>query len=479
MLVRSTLIYAPAIVLTRISALLMLVISTRLINQTEFGLLTLVVTIGELTDSAVTNWLRVSLLRLGGKGDINRGSLILAGRVLIISTTLALLVAAAASHFVAGARWTEFGLAVGAYLVAGAVSRFALTVLQMQQRHTAYSMLEFLRAALQLALPVAATVIAPGSFLAVSLGSSAAVLIAGICAAAVASRRVCDGPSRFTYRELLAFGVPLVVMALVGFGLNSAERLFLNVYYDAAAVAIFAAAYSLARQPVDMIANAVNMGAFPEIVSKFDREGGKAAAAMLSRQLGLTLGLSLPVAGLLIGLSDAICALVLPAQYHGQVEPLFPIIVVSVLFSNVASFVYGNVIHAHKKPWLLVAADGSGSVITVVLSLVLIPPMAAFGAALALAGGTAAGLAACVIISHRLTPVPLPLGSVMASGLIAIVTSGVAAAVSGSLAETMPIVQLALGGGAGSLVFLAGNALAFPSETLSLARRAQARFAGA
>ena len=180
MLVRSTLIYAPAIVLTRISALLMLVISTRLINQTEFGLLTLVVTIGELTDSAVTNWLRVSLLRLGGKGDINRGSLILAGRVLIVSTSLALLVAAAVSHFVAGARWTEFGLAVGAYLVAGAVSRFALTVLQMQQRHTAYSMLEFLRAALQLALPVAATVIAPGSFLAVSLGSSAAELIAGI-----------------------------------------------------------------------------------------------------------------------------------------------------------------------------------------------------------------------------------------------------------------------------------------------------------
>lgn len=56
MLLRSTLIYAPAIVLTRVSALLLLVIATRLIDQAEYGLLTLVVTIGEMTDVAVTNW---------------------------------------------------------------------------------------------------------------------------------------------------------------------------------------------------------------------------------------------------------------------------------------------------------------------------------------------------------------------------------------------------------------------------------------
>ena len=60
LLLRSTLIYAPAILLTRLSALLLLAIATRLVDQTEFGLLTLVVTIGEMTDIAVTNWLRAS-----------------------------------------------------------------------------------------------------------------------------------------------------------------------------------------------------------------------------------------------------------------------------------------------------------------------------------------------------------------------------------------------------------------------------------
>ena len=66
-MLRSTLIYGPAILFTRLSALLLLIVVTRLINQEEYGLLTLVVTVGEMTDAAVTNWLRIALLRLGGK----------------------------------------------------------------------------------------------------------------------------------------------------------------------------------------------------------------------------------------------------------------------------------------------------------------------------------------------------------------------------------------------------------------------------
>ncbi|TIX41681.1 MAG: lipopolysaccharide biosynthesis protein, partial [Mesorhizobium sp.] len=131
MLLRSTLIYAPAILLTRISALLLLVVVTRLIDQTEYGLLTLVVTVGEMTDIAVTNWLRIALLRLGGKGEVSRGSLMLAGQVLLATTALALVISVGASAVVVPERWVEFAIAVCGYLVAGSISRFALTVLQM------------------------------------------------------------------------------------------------------------------------------------------------------------------------------------------------------------------------------------------------------------------------------------------------------------------------------------------------------------
>jgi len=136
-LLRSTLIYGAATFFTRISALLLLVIATHLVNQTEYGLLTLVVTVGELTDSAVTNWLRITLLRLGGIDQVSKGSVALAARVLVITTLLSLVVSSAASALAVPERWSDFALAVGAYLVVGAISRFALTLLQMQRRNAA------------------------------------------------------------------------------------------------------------------------------------------------------------------------------------------------------------------------------------------------------------------------------------------------------------------------------------------------------
>ncbi len=475
MLLRSTLIYGPAILLTRISALLLLVIVTRLIDQTEYGLLTLVVTVGEMTDVAVTNWLRIALLRLGGKGDVSRGSLVLAGQVLLASTAVALVVSVVASAVIVPERWVEFAVAVCSYLIAGSIGRFALTVLQMQQRHSVYSMLEYLRAMLQLALPIAAIMLFPDSFLTVSLGSSLGVLIAGIAACVVASRHVVIGPPRFTHREFFALGVPLVIMALVGFGLNSAERVFLKVYYDAGAVAIFAAAYALARQPIDMVANAINMGAFPEVVSRFDEEGSEASGRLLSQLMALMLRLCLPVAAMLVALNSDMTRLLLPADYHGRFGLLFPIIAFSVLCANLSSFVYGVVVHAHKRPWLLIVANSFGSAATIGLSLLLIPPMAEVGAALALAGGSLVSLIACIVISERLTPVPVPWRDIGISVFISLTTGLAASFASAVLGDVPAIFKLGAGGIAGGLVFLGLNWLFHPVEAKQFVIKVWAR----
>lgn len=475
MLLRSTLIYAPAILLTRLSALLMLVIATRLIDQTEYGFLTLVVTVGELTDSAVTNWLRIALLRLGGKGDISRGSVKLAARVLVVTTLLGLVISAAGSVLIAPERWVEFAIAVGTYLTVGALSRFALTLLQMQQRHSAYSLLEFLRAALQLALPIAAIFLIHGSFLAVSLASSLGVLIAGGIALALASRRVVVGPSRFTHRELFALGIPLIAAAIVSFGLNSAERVLLKVYYDAGAVAVFAAVYALARQPIDTIANAINMGAFPELVSRFDNEGPEAAGRFLSQQMALMGRLTFPIVAMLVALSTEIGGVLLPADYHQNLGLLFPIIALSVLFANFTAFVFENVFHAHKKPWLQMVALAPGSVATIGLSLLLIPTLAEVGAALALAGGTLVGLFAAMAVSHRLTPVPIPFADLATSIGVATATGLAAWTASALLGDNWPLFKLAAGGMAGGLVFLGLQSLLHPVETRALAGKVRSK----
>ncbi|GHD21885.1 lipopolysaccharide biosynthesis protein [Tianweitania populi] len=476
MLLRSTLIYGPAILLTRISALLLLVVVTRLIDQDEYGLLTLVVTVGEMTDLAVTNWLRIALLRLGGTVDVSRGSLALAGKVLLGSTALALVIAVAGSVIVVPERWPEFALAVCAYLIAGSIARLALTVLQMQQRHSAYSLLECLRAILQLALPILAILLLPNSFLVVSLGSSAGMLIAGLIAGIVAARRVVVGPAKFTGRELVSLGLPLVVMALVGFGLNSAERLFLNAYHDAGAVALFAAAYVLARQPIDMVGNAINVGAFPQVMNRFDEEGPAGSAALLTQLMALMLQLCLPVAALLVALNGPITELMLPASYHGRVGLLFPVIAFSVLCANLTSFVYGTVIHAHKRPALLIVGTLVGSAATIGLSMLLIPRWAELGAALALAGGSIAALGACAFLSERLTHVPVAWRSIGCSLAIALGT-GLSAALTAFLLEALPaLIVLVAGGSAGLAVFLILSWMIYPQAARQFGDAAVQRY---
>ncbi|MBN8962792.1 MAG: lipopolysaccharide biosynthesis protein [Rhizobiales bacterium] len=463
MLLRSTLIYGPAILFTRISALLLLVVVTRLINQEEYGLLTLVVTVGEMTDAAVTNWLRIALLRLGGKGDISRGSLVLAGKVMFCTTMLALVIAATASAFVVPGRWIEFSVAVCTYLVVSTIGRFALTVLQMQQRHSTYSLLECLRGVLQLAFPIIAIEIFPKSFLVVSLGSSAGMLAAGVIAFAVASRQVSEGPARFTAHELFALGIPLVAVALVGFGMNSSERLFLNAFHDAAAVAIFAAAYVLARQPIDIVGHAINVGTFPEVMSRFDEEGAAASGELLSQVMALMMQLCLPVAAILIALSGEITQLLLPQSYHGRTGLLFPAIAFAVVCANLTSVVYAAVIHAHKRPWLLIAATLVGSVGTITLSVVLIPQLAELGAAIALAGGSLMAFVACAVISERLTHIPVPWRDIALSLATALVT-GVATWLAASLFRGLPVlVPLTMGGAAGAVMLLLMTSLFRPT----------------
>lgn len=475
LLLRSTLIYAPAVLLTRLSALIFMVVATRLIDKTEYGLLTLVVTVGEMTDVVVTNWLRIAFVRLGGTGEVSRGSVLRTGQILLATTVLGVIIATIATLFVVPERWLEFSIAVGTYLVAGAVSRYAITLLQMQQRHSTYSMMEFLRASLQLVLPCATMLIEHNSFLAISLASSLGTLIAGLVASVFAARQIVAGPPRFTHHEFFALGIPIVSMALLAFGLNNSERVFLKVYHDATAVAVFAAAYALARQPIDMVANAINIGAFPEAAGRFDEDGPEGAAALFKQFIALVFSLSLPIAALLVALSDNLAAFLLPASYGGPYTAMFAVITFSAICMNLSDFVYGGMIFIHKRPWLLLIIKAFGTCTTIGLAFIVIPPFGELGAAAVLAGGAFVALIVSAIISDRLTPISLPWRA-MAAAVIVAACVGTMARLTANMAESLHVFfRLAAGGTAGGIVFIALNSLFYPQAAKKVLRTVRAR----
>lgn len=468
MLLRSTLIYTPAVLFSRLSSLLLLIVCTRLMNQTEYGLLALVVTVGEMTDAAVSGWLRVALLRLGGQGEVTRGSLNRAARSLALTTTLALLVSVLVAQLIVPERWLEFALASGFYLVASGISRFGLTILQMQHRQQLYTLVEFARSLLALVFPVLAVMWQGPSFFPASLATSAAMFGVGVGTVWLAFSRAVPGAARYTFAELAALGMPLVLMALLGFGISSAERLVLNGYYDPGAVALYVAAYALARQPIDVVANAINMGAFPELVSRFDRDGPAAADAFLGQQLSLMLRLCLPIAALLVALAGNITDLVLPADYRDTVVQVFPIIVVGVLLINLESFIFNNIFHMHKRNWLLIGATAPASLGGIVLAFLFIPQYGAVGAALASTGGALLALVLAIVLSRPLSRFPIDYRGIAQSAGVALACGLTSWVVEMIAPHFWPLLNLVLSGTAGGLVFLGLTALLHPEDARRL-----------
>jgi hypothetical protein len=100
----------------------------------------------------------------------------------------------------------------------------------------------------------------------------------------------------------------------------------------------------------------------------------------------------------------------------------------------------------------------------VAASLLLIPQLAAIGAASALAIGTAITLLSAILFSRRLTPVPIPWRELLGSTLVAVAV-GVAAWLAAGLfgPDAWPIMRLAAGGGAGGVVFLALQSVLHPA----------------
>src|SRR5689334_19590902 len=86
--------YFAANMATRAAMLIVLIVLTRLLSRTEYGLFALVVTTGEILEMASSNWIRIYLLRTESGAKTLRPRRL--GRALVLSAGGALVALAAA-----------------------------------------------------------------------------------------------------------------------------------------------------------------------------------------------------------------------------------------------------------------------------------------------------------------------------------------------------------------------------------------------
>jgi O-antigen/teichoic acid export membrane protein len=404
------LLYLAANIGPRLATLVLLVVLTRILPADEYGLFALVVTTGEILDMASTGWIRIYMLRTEGGAAVLRPRRL--GRALGLNlgaTSFALVVAAFVVPLISREHEGELLIAALAYVVAFALLRLTLTLAQLARCHGSYTAVETLRALGVVGVTAVTALYHEQSFLAVSLAISLTTAISACIGLALVSRHIprLIFPRR-GYIEPLAFGLPFVLAATLIYMVGWSDRFIINYFDGQAVVAVYVAAYSIARQPVDFFIIALNNFTFPLLMRAYAIGGRDEAGPVQTGVLTTVcvIGLAM-VAGLTL-FAEPLANVLFPESYRANVAMLMPWIAAGTFLLSLKQFVFDNSMHVTRQTWLHLVSMLPPASISLSLGIILIRDHALVGAAISFIVVSVVAFATSAIISARILPFEIP-----------------------------------------------------------------------
>jgi O-antigen/teichoic acid export membrane protein len=418
-------LYFLANIASRASMLVVLIVLTRLLPAAEYGLFALVVTVGEMLEMGSSNWVRVYLLRTeAGAGKMRARQL---GRALVLSAggaAAALLTSILVAPFISADRVGEMMLAVAVYIAAFAVLRTTLTFAQLSRSHVPYAAIETGRALLIVTSTIIAAVIYPNSFLPASLALSLATGTCAVLGLLAAKRlRARLAFPRGGYLAALAFGVPFLLANCLAYAIGWSDRFVLNYFLGPAAVGVYVAAYSIARQPVELFVGALNAFTFPLLVRAYATDGSHKAGPIQSGLMVTiaTLGLGI-VAGLAL-LAEPLATLLFPPNYRADVIILIPWIAMATFILSIKQFIFDNGLHVTQQNWPHLFTMMPPVLISIGLGIFLVRSHGIFGAAINYVVVATVATLVSAIFSFRVLSFVIPWRNLAKAALSALIAT--------------------------------------------------------
>jgi O-antigen/teichoic acid export membrane protein len=347
-----------------------------------------------------------------------------------------------------------FTLAVLAYSVSFGVLKFALTCLQVKNQDRAYAIIEIIRSLVTLC---AAFLLAWATdrYVPVSLGISLSAGGFALIALLIALRGQQLSLPRTGYASLLRLGAPLVSANALLLGIQAVDRLMLQVFLNSAALGLYSAAFSIGRQPIDVLGNAVNMVGFPALVRARAAADPEASSAVIRQNVLSVLVWCLPTIAIFMAVGEQAVQLVLPQPYWESATVLIPLAMVGSLCFSLKHFVFENIFHVTRRNWLAALCLVPGTVIAVVTQLVLIPRYGMIGAATSFVVGGVASFVTTMVVSRNLITSDIPWNDVVRIVLCALLTWLAASLVGHFAAPFGRLAILVMGCLAGGLAYVA------------------------
>jgi O-antigen/teichoic acid export membrane protein len=466
-IIRSVVAYTPAVILPRLAAMLMIVVLTRLMPKSEYGLFTLVITMGEALDGISSNWLRIALARFGAAApetigrEMIRCSLFYGGTFLV-----SVVFAFAFSVTLALENWRSFAVALSVYMLAIGIQRSAGCVLVVRGDRQGFLILEISRAVGMFIFGIAAVKFFSNSFFAVAFASSAATLFVGIWGTFRSSRGVDFRVQLSTsIKNFLYYGIPLIPAAVVGATLTSSDRFFLNAFSGPSSVALYAAAAVLAKQPMDFLFGLAPR-AFYQLIEAFECKGPIIAGQRLGELISAMAIITFPAAAGLIMVSKPISCLLLAPEYVSTATIVVPFTVIAALCSGFKLFVFDHIFHMMRRNLLNVINSIPGAVVGIALMILLIPRYGIIGCSVAYLVQHVFSLATTMIVTRHQMRIIVPWTDLLKVSLATIGMIGVLELLANTTVSLNANGQLVVLIGAGVLAYGSLLTLLRPSQIL-------------
>jgi O-antigen/teichoic acid export membrane protein len=449
--------YIVANIAPRAAMFVLMIALTRTLPIAQYGLFALAVAIGEILDMVASNWIRFYLLRTEaaaadlGSDAVSR-SLVLA----VVSTALAVVATFFVVPLVDEPHARELIIATVAYICAFAILRTTLTLTQLLRQHRLYLFIESVRACGILIGSGLALVYRQSDFLPACLALAAITAVASLAGLAICfSQMPCLRFPRGGYLAAVKYGMPFAVATSLMYTLGWLDRLILNYFSGPAQVAIYAAAFAVARQPVDLFVAPLNNYVFPMLVRAHSGQEEHNAAWLQTGTITSVSIIGFGVIGMLVMFAEPVTTILFPVSYRASATTLIPLIAAGAFCLALKQFVFDNSLHVTGKVWLHVASIVPSAVIGVVASIVMIRLYGELGAAMAYFLAAVIAVVSGAVLSLRGFSFPIPWRYLLAALVATLLACGSSWAALKGLPRAMPIVTLLVGSTVFAAVYLA------------------------
>lgn len=396
--------YAPAIMVPRAVSLLVVIVFTRLLDPSQFGMYSLIIIYGGLLDALLLSWSRMGVLRFyhrkrgGALGELMPGALLVLMGGLVIGGFFG----AFLSMTTISTSTIEFYMLLMLYFVGNGLLSFGLNILRTREQRSLYVILEVVRPILGFIAAGILVRIHGSDYIQLGEGFFGVTGVFGILLMAGIIRgvnwRAADWKS---FKEMMQYAAPLLLVFFWVNFITASDRFFLNYLSGPAAVGMFAASYSISRPIIEILFNVINLGEFPKLIIAFEQYGSVGAQRALKQTLGYLIFLCIPSLTGLFLLAEPLSFFLVGEEFREGAPMVIRLAAFGAFFAGLKSFVFDQIFHLHRKTLVQSLTLIPAALLSIVLNLLLIPFYGAVGAAWAGVSGYMLAAVLSFIYSRR------------------------------------------------------------------------------